>query len=398
MGESASDAPSEPRIREPDLKTGVGCAGRHVGRLRKCVGSPRTRVGSPRMRVGSPRMRVGTPPQPVHRHSTRAARAVRASATTLDCASMLFRPHFLAALATVGVVTFAHAAHAQQGATAPASEARAAFDRGVAALDDGRYRDAVESLEHSRALHDVPIVNYNLGLAYRALGRNLDAIATFERYLAQPDPRATPDEVTAVRTVVAELHGSIASIEVHVVPSTAVVLLDGRPIALDHDVALVDPGSHVIEVSADGYTLARRELALTRGGRETVTMTLTASGGPAHLIVVPSVASAVTSIDGQPQPTATIDRALPAGDHLVTIRASGYEPFERHVTLGATGIMRVEARLSRAAATSSWVLPVAVSAGAAIVLAGAIGGLVYAFEPRQGDLRELPPTAIRISE
>ena len=68
--------------------------------------------------------------------------------------------------------------------------AREAFERGVRGLDEGRFGDAVIAFEESLRVRDVPVTLYNLGLAYRGVGREAQAIAMFERYLETPAPDA----------------------------------------------------------------------------------------------------------------------------------------------------------------------------------------------------------------
>lgn len=89
-------------------------------------------------------------------------------------------------------------------------EARAAFEHGVAALDQHRYEEAIGALERSRSIHDLPVVEYNLAIAYQGAGRATDAISAFERYLAAPDPHTTEEELETVRHTVAGLRASSA--------------------------------------------------------------------------------------------------------------------------------------------------------------------------------------------
>lgn len=284
---------------------------------------------------------------------------------------------------------------AQSRADGVSTQARAAFERGVAALDEGRFRDAIEALEASRAIRDVPIVSYDLALAYRGVGRDGDAIEAFERYLRHPDPRATPSEIAAVRATLAELRSSRAMLTVHASPSTAMVLLDGRPLELDaNGRAAIDPGAHMLEASADGYTSQRRQITARHSTASTATFDLQPTGGPGRLVISSTVASAVVSIDGVAQPTMPVDRVLPSGEHVVRIHAPGYESYERRVVLGRTGVVRVDAQLQRTNYTRVGVA-VGVTAGV-LVVAGAIVAAVLLTRPRQGDLGTLPHTTLPV--
>ena len=125
-----------------------------------------------------------------------------------------------------------------------------AFDRGVAALEAGRYNDAVGDLEEAVRVEPTPLAVYNLGLAYRGVGRSADAVAAFERYLAAPERRATPAVLTAVRQEVEGLRARLALLVVETDPADATVTVDGRPspdvrrgVVLAHQAArVITPG------------------------------------------------------------------------------------------------------------------------------------------------------------
>jgi hypothetical protein len=131
---------------------------------------------------------------------------------------------------------------------------------------------------------------------------------------------------------------------------------------------------------------------LAGGSRTTIDVHLRPAGGPAHLIVSASVPDAVITVDGNRQPTSPIDLELPPGPHTVVIRASGYAEFERRVTLGATGAVHLDARLSRASHTGLAV-GLGVAAGVAVI-GGIVTTVILLQRPRQGDLGTLPPTTL----
>lgn len=68
------------------------------------------------------------------------------------------------------------------------AEARRYFNRGMAAIDAGRYREGIEQLKSAYAIRPHPNVLFNIGRAYAALGDLPRAVDNFELYLASNPP------------------------------------------------------------------------------------------------------------------------------------------------------------------------------------------------------------------
>lgn len=77
------------------------------------------------------------------------------------------------------------------------AEAKAMFEAGRAAFDDGRYGDALDRWEIAFRLSGRPAIRYNLGLAHERLGQVDEAIAAFENYLKWDSKGARAEEVRA---------------------------------------------------------------------------------------------------------------------------------------------------------------------------------------------------------
>ncbi|MBK6516021.1 MAG: hypothetical protein IPM79_03800 [Polyangiaceae bacterium] len=66
--------------------------------------------------------------------------------------------------------------------------AKEAFNRGVQAVQDGRYPDARKAFEEAYAAVPNHLVLYNLGQVQQMEGRQAEACQTFQRYLDQANP------------------------------------------------------------------------------------------------------------------------------------------------------------------------------------------------------------------
>lgn len=81
-------------------------------------------------------------------------------------------------------------------------EARALFEAGRVAYEDGRYEDALGYFERSFELSHRSALHFNLGLAYDRLRRDREALAAFEAYLeSEPDPERAVEVQNRVRAL-----------------------------------------------------------------------------------------------------------------------------------------------------------------------------------------------------
>ena len=225
--------------------------------------------------------------------------------------------------------------------------ARVAFERGVEALEDSRFAEALSAFEESYRRNPVPAVQFNLAFALRGLGRNQDAIAALERFLQTPGPNPEADMLTNAREESARLRTTLVRLGVRTTPATAAVLVDGRRPTREGDVFVLDPGRRVIEVTLDGYRPHREERVLTPGSSATAEVTLAVIDDAGRLRIEPSVLSARVEIDGRYAGTGVVERPARLGMHRVVITAEGYLPLERTGRVGGTGLVRVDAALQR---------------------------------------------------
>lgn len=136
------------------------------------------------------------------------------------------------------------------------AQARALFQAGAAAVDAGRWADAIESFRAAYALTHAPSALFNTGYALRALGRYRESLAAFTELLA------LPNVADAMRTQTEELstevRGRIALIRLQGLDSElrygvrldGVALEDGgdRPLPVQ-----ADPGPRTLDVILEGY-------------------------------------------------------------------------------------------------------------------------------------------------
>jgi tetratricopeptide (TPR) repeat protein len=202
----------------------------------------------------------------------------------------------------------AHAAHAQPAAPAatPAEEeqraqAKQRFEQGVADYDAGRYEQALANFQEAYRLRPHPLVNVNIANCYDKLGKPLQAVFHFERFI---DAQAgTPEQRTEVVNALERLRKQIGQLLLRVTPDGATVTIDQgeqrrSPIM---EAIKLEGGKHTIEVRLAGYRTLQRSVTVRGGTTLELNLALEReSEAPEVLSVTPAPAPAPA-----PEPTAT---------------------------------------------------------------------------------------------
>lgn len=84
------------------------------------------------------------------------------------------------------------------------------FEQSAKAYREGRFQEAVDLLLEARKVKPEPVLLYNLGRAYEALGRTVEAADAYDQYLRE-DPRAA--DRRAIEGRVATLRAQAAELE-----------------------------------------------------------------------------------------------------------------------------------------------------------------------------------------
>ncbi len=278
---------------------------------------------------------------------------------------------------TVATTTLPSVACAQTAPRDPAAEARTLFDQGVANADGGRYAEAITAFERSYALRASPVVLHNLAMAYRGVGRLLEAIQTFERFFQNPGTRITAERLAELRREFEALRGEVPALNFAVSPANARLSIDGREVTDARDRVQVDPGEHAVEVSLDDYVTQRITVTAERSSHRSVQLQLVQSPADAQLLVESNVERAAISLDGRNVGQQRVSVHADPGDHEVTVNAAGYRPVTRRVTVGRHGTVRVDMIMQRVEGVRGWIVGLsiggAVAVGAVITAAVIIG-------------------------
>jgi len=184
------------------------------------------------------------------------------------------------------------------GADATAA-AREHFQKGLAAYADERFAEAADEFDQAYKLSPAFKLLYNIGQVDVALGRSVEAVDAFDRYLKQ-GAAAIPEKRR--REVAAEIDKQlerIGTISIRTFPDGAEIRIDGglrgrTPLPKP---ARLNAGRHTIEAVLSGYTAQSREIDVAGKGDNAVEMTLKAIA-----VSAPPPAPALSSPQSVPAP------------------------------------------------------------------------------------------------
>ncbi len=217
----------------------------------------------------------------------------------------------LAALVLALILLGPRAAHAEDDAVLEARRKSA-----DALVEAGKNAEAIPL--YLSLLHDKrdPVVVYDLGRAYMAVGdhvRSLTFLEEFER-IASPELRAKVPDLSALLRDVGQ---HVTTLDVRCNVPDAVLRVRG---AVVEKFARVEAGPADLEASAPGFHDRHRALELPGGAAATIDMTLFSVPTTGVLRVQSRVTGTSVIIDGKPAGNAPIESFVAPGWHQIIAR------------------------------------------------------------------------------
>ena len=189
----------------------------------------------------------------------------------------------------IAVVLASHPAVAQDAASEQRKvEARDLAQQGDAAFKIGRCDRAVPLWKEANSKFPAPTILFRVARCQALLGHVVDATGTLEALLALPQEPDAPQafqeakaqamaELPAVRARIAFLTVDVDTGGVSTVPQ---VRIDDRSVGLRKQPVPVDPGRHVVRISA-GDASWERTIVMQEGGQQTVRVSVGVHYAPA---------------------------------------------------------------------------------------------------------------------
>jgi hypothetical protein len=245
------------------------------------------------------------------------------------------RLHFVVGAALLS----ANLASAQEVTPAAQVEARTHFQRGLNHVKTGELERALQEFEAAYAAQPHFSVLYNIAQAQLALGRPVEAVPTFERYLAEGGERVNSDRRSEVQALVESNRRRIGQLRITALsPERTRVWLDGLELAKDKlgTPLSITVGTHtVLTASGGGFPESQRvtvnagqltELSL-QPGQDSVSQR-------ALLAVSCTVPDVVVDVPGLPAARTPLARplAVPVGKLVIHFTRPGYVAAAQTIT------------------------------------------------------------------
>lgn len=214
------------------------------------------------------------------------------------------------------------------GVAAQSSEsealARDSFEEGLAFAEADRWPEALSAFRRSAALVARPSTSYNIANALYRLDRPVEALSELDEYDRMPEvgqderARRRGDELRAL------LMGAVGKVQVTVTPAVARVFVDGLPSMLEgrERLIIVNPGTHSILVTHEGYEPHRREIRVARGSEHAYSFELKPSASAVPPATTLTVSESTIAISGDSDGTAA--PAKPVDDRTRFVKRPGF--------------------------------------------------------------------------
>jgi tetratricopeptide (TPR) repeat protein len=229
-------------------------------------------------------------------------------------------------------------------------QARALVQASARQFDAGDFSGALAGFQRAYETYPSSKILFNIGLAYRKLGKNALAFLWFERFLTEgPSAGAEERNLRQARVELESLSKRVAFINVSSDVPTATVTLDGVAVgsaSLPRRIP-VDTGPHTLELAAGGQSRTH-EFSIIAG--ETSQVSLPLAAPPA---VAPTATSAQQPVARLPEsqaqaPEPPTQVAVPgiASSSVAPTRRSWLPAARWTTALGAAGVLGVGVALN----------------------------------------------------
>ncbi|MBN1606578.1 MAG: PEGA domain-containing protein [Polyangiaceae bacterium] len=222
------------------------------------------------------------------------------------------------------------------------AQARQHFDRGLELVDDGQYSEAIVEFGRCYELKPHYAVFYNIGQAYIALAKPVEAAAALRRYLDEGGKAIDAKRKAAVQKEIQRQEARIATLDIRVLPAGATVRLDGTELGrspLSAPVS-VGVGTHTVTASLMGYEPGEATATVAGGDHGSVELSLAPLARPgAGFAAPPPPPPLAAGAPAAPQSTEPMPAApVPAVPPVPDTGSSGSTMRTVGVVLAATGV------------------------------------------------------------
>jgi hypothetical protein len=168
-------------------------------------------------------------------------------------------------------------------------QAKALVVEGARLLRRGEAEAALQRFQSAYDLYPSPKIHFDFGLAYKTLGRPVEAVQAFQKFLADASDADREERMQAWR-MLDELMRRLVSLELTCSESGAEILLDGhsRGRTPRSEPLILEPGAHELVVKAPGTDFLPYSQSLTAEAGKKVLVSIHLVHAPGRVPAVPA--------------------------------------------------------------------------------------------------------------
>ena len=151
------------------------------------------------------------------------------------------------------------------------ARAQALLSEGTTAYGRGDYASALDKFTAAYRIFPSPKLWFNIGQANRDLGRPVEAVEAFDRFLTEADD-APPETLTEARRSAAELKTKLGQLKVTCPTDGAEITVDGKQVgsAPLGNMVWTTPGRHQVAAQLEGFSPAIEDVVAVAGQAITI--------------------------------------------------------------------------------------------------------------------------------
>ncbi|HET9627146.1 MAG TPA: tetratricopeptide repeat protein [Kofleriaceae bacterium] len=237
--------------------------------------------------------------------------------------------------------------------TAAQKEADRHFKAGVELFKEAKYGEALAEFQRAYDIAPHPLVLYNIAGCHRELSQYGEAVATYNKFLAEGKGKVPAARLAAAQAELDGILARIARVTVHVTPAAdaATLSVDGAALDRPEMPLILPPGEHRLVAHADGKRDAEATVRVASGDTLDVELAL------ADLPPPPPAAISAPPPAAAPAPLAAKRRRFTVGvgfaDDLRQVGDTGDPSISIGVMIGARLELGLDAILVSYAAVPS---------------------------------------------
>jgi hypothetical protein len=246
--------------------------------------------------------------------------------------------------------------------------------------NNGDFASALAKYGEAYDLSKDPRLLFNMALCARSLHAYAQMQSLLTRYRHEAGSSISPEDKADVDAALSAIHNLVGALRLTVSEPEASIAVDGGPVGTSplSDAQVLDLGKHVVVVNKPGFETVTQTVTISGGSEASITVALVPERHVAQLVVTSSDGATVV-IDGKVAGKGRFEGQLAPGVHDIAVTEPGKIPYSQQIELHDGETRTAQVTLSNeghGATVWPWIV-----AGVAVATGAAVGGY-FLFKPQ----------------